>query len=103
MKAGRPDLAKMVNTKDFQTWIGAESGWNVSSVSQYFPGHGRNFGLFQFWQGHDWTSEYLIGGEWTATPYEQALLVARHFSGLTPADIRRYADEVRSGSYAGWP
>jgi NlpC/P60 family len=101
--AGRPDLAKMVNTRDFDTWINAESGWNVSSVSKYFPGHGRNYGLFQFWQGHTWTDNYLSGEtDWTADAYTQAKLVARYFSHLTPDDIRRYAAQVRNGSYQGW-
>jgi cell wall-associated NlpC family hydrolase len=101
--AGRPDLAKMVNTQDFKAWIDAESGWNVDSVSQYFPGHGRNFGLFQFWQGHPWTENYLKGGdEWTADAYTQAKLVARYFPHLTPDDIRRYAEQIRNGQYRGW-
>ncbi len=103
LKVGRPDLAQMVNTKDFQTWIGQESGWNPYSVSQYYQGHGRNFGLFQFWQGHEWTNEYLQNGEWTATPFEQAKLVARYFPGLTAEDIRTYADQIRNGVYRGWP
>jgi zinc D-Ala-D-Ala carboxypeptidase len=103
MDAGRPDLAKMVNTRDFDTWIKAESGWNVSSVSKYFPGHGRNYGLFQFWQGHTWTDNYLSGEtDWTADAYTQAKLVARYFSHLTPDDIRRYAAQIRNGSYQGW-
>ena len=100
--SGRPDLAKMVRTQDFQTWIDAESGWNVSSVSQYFPGHGRNFGLFQFWQGHAWTSNYLSGDQWTADPYTQAKLVSRYFPHLGPNDIRNYAQQIRAGDYAGW-
>jgi hypothetical protein len=101
MDAGRPDLAKMVGTQDFQTWIGAESGWNADSVSQFFPNHGRNYGLFQFWQGHDWTNQYLQGGQWTATPYEQAQLVVKYFN-LTPEDIKNYAAQIRAGEYKGW-
>jgi hypothetical protein len=99
---GRPDLARMVKTKAFDTWVKAESGWTVDSVSQYFPDHGRNYGLFQFWQGYDWTKEYLQGGDWIATAYEQARLVCRHFPSLTPAEIRHFAAEIASGSYHGW-
>lgn len=102
MDAGRPDLAKMVNTKDFHTWIQAESGWNPYVTSQYFPGHGRNYGLFQFWERHPWTDQYVSGGQWAATPYEQAQLVAQWFAHLEPGDIRNYAQQIRSGSYHGW-
>ena len=57
----------MVGTQDFKTWIDAESGWKVDSVSQYFPNHGRNYGLFQFAQIHPWTDNYLNGEtSWTA-------------------------------------
>jgi len=101
MAAGRPDLAKMVGTKDFHTWIEAESGWNPNIVSQYYEGHGRNYGLFQFWEGHDWTSRYVDGDTFTASPYKQAMMVARYFD-LTPSDIRRYAEQVRNGTYQGW-
>jgi cell wall-associated NlpC family hydrolase len=99
--AGRQDLADLVGTKDFTTWLNAESGWNVSSVSQYYAGHGRNYGLFQFAQIHPWTEKYLEDGQWTADAYTQAKLVARYFN-LTAADVHTYADQIRSGSYAGW-
>ena len=103
LDAGRPDLAKMVRTKDFDTWINAESGWRTDAVSQSFPGHGRNYGLFQFWEGHDWTVNFLNGETtWTADPYTQAKLVTRYFPHLTPDDIRRYAQQVRAGEYKGW-
>lgn len=101
MDAGRPDLAQLVGTKDFTTWINAESGWNVGSVSQYYAGHGRNYGLFQFWQGHEWTKDYLNGGQWGASPYEQAQLVAKYFN-LSTNDVATYADQIRSGNYHGW-
>jgi NlpC/P60 family len=111
MDAGRPDLAKMVNTDDFSTWIAAESGHSnwatnpeaVSVASQSFPGHGRNYGLFQFWEGHDWTNRYLNGATtWTADAYTQAKLAARYFPHLGPDDIRRYAAQIRNGNYSGW-
>jgi hypothetical protein len=101
--SGRPDLAKMVATKDFDTWINAESGWRTDAVSQSFPGHGRNYGLFQFWEGHDWTDNFLNGTTtWTADAYTQAKLVTRYFPHLSPDDIRRYAQQVRAGEYRGW-
>ncbi len=103
LDAGRPDLARMVYTADFDTWIRAESGWRVDAVSPSFPLHGRNYGLFQFWEGHDWTRNYLAGPTtWTADAYTQARLVARYFPHLTPDDIRRYAAQVRAGQYRGW-
>ena len=101
--AGRPDLAKMVATKDFDTWINAESGWRVDSVSQSFPGHGRNYGLFQFWEGHTWTDNYAPSEtNWTADAYTQARLVARYFPHLGPNDIKSYAAQIRNGDYSGW-
>jgi len=36
-----------------------------------------------------------------ATPYQQAQFVAKYFN-LTPADIRTYAQQIKSGSYSGW-
>lgn len=103
LDAGRPDLAKMVYTKDFEAWISAESGWRADAVSQSFPGHGRNYGLFQFWEGHPWTDAFLDGETtWTADAYTQAKLVTRYFPHLTPDDIRRYAQQIRAGQYEGW-
>jgi hypothetical protein len=103
LDSGRPDLAKMVYTKDFDAWISAESGWRVDVASQSYPGHGRNYGLFQFWEGHPWTDKYLEGEtSWTADAYTQAKLVARYFAHLTPDDIRRYAAQIRAGEYKGW-
>jgi cell wall-associated NlpC family hydrolase len=100
--AGRPDLARMVGTKEFESWVRAESGYRPDVVSQHFEGHGVNYGLFQFWEGHDWTQEYVQNGTFTATPYEQAKLVARYFSHLTPAKIREYAEQIAAGDYHGW-
>jgi cell wall-associated NlpC family hydrolase len=100
--AGRPDLARMVGTKEFDAWIRAESGWRPDVVSQYYEGHGVNYGLFQFWEGHAWTQQYVKNGEFTASPYQQAKLVAKYFGHLTPAKIREYAEQVRNGDYHGW-
>ena len=104
MDANRPDLAKMVRTKDFNTWIGAESGWKFDVVSKYYPGHGRNAGGFQFaLLDRDWVWGDVDQSSWTygATPYEQARMVVKYFD-LTPEDIRRYADQIRAGTYRGW-
>ena len=34
--------------------------------------------------------------------YEQAQLVAKYFSHLTPQKIREYAKQIANGSYHGW-
>jgi cell wall-associated NlpC family hydrolase len=99
MDAGREDLARMVGTKDFQTWIQAESGWNVSAVSPANNNGLRNDGLFQIWRGHEYNSN---GQVHTMSPYEQAQIVAKYFGHLSPSDIRRYADSIRAGTYSGW-
>ena len=100
--AGRDDLARMVKTRAFDTWIGAESGWDKNVVSPANNQGLRNGGLFQFWYGHDFTDKYEHENKFTASPYEQAQMVAKYFSHLDPADIRRYARQIRSGSYPGW-
>lgn len=107
MAAGREDLARMVNTKAFQTWIQAESGWDPKNVSQYYDGK-VNGGLFQFrwFDERKWLRPFFSDGNdpqsnFTASPYEQAILVSKYFD-LTPEDIRRYASQVQSGTYGGW-
>jgi hypothetical protein len=99
--AGRPDLARLVGTKDFNAWVNAESGFRPDVVSQYYAEHGVNYGLFQFWEGHDWTKPYVEGNSFTATPYQQAKLVAKYFD-LTPGEVHTYADQIRAGTYQGW-
>jgi hypothetical protein len=104
MDAGRPDLARMVKTKDFDTWISAESGWRTDVVSQYYSGHGRNAGLFQFaLLDRDWVWSDVNRSDWSyqATPYQQARAVVANFS-LTPSDIKTYAEQIRNGEYGGW-
>lgn len=98
--AGRPDLARMVGTKDWYTWLRAESGYDPYRVSQPYDGV-RNYGLFQF-RGHDWQQQYIEGGEWTADAYTQAKLVAKYFGHLTPKRIHEYAAQIRAGDYHGW-
>jgi cell wall-associated NlpC family hydrolase len=97
--AGRQDLARMVNTKAFQTWIQQESGWRVD-VTSPANNHGKaNDGLFQIWRGHDYNSSGQVA---QMSAYEQAQLVAKYFSHLTPAKIREYAKQISNGSYHGW-
>lgn len=107
MDAGRPDLARMVYTKDFQQWVAAESGWDVNNVSKYYPGHGRNAGLFQFaLLDRNWVWGDVNQSSWTygASAYEQAQLAVKYFGkSLTPAAIKQYAEQVRNGTYHGWP
>jgi hypothetical protein len=100
--AGRADLAKMVRTKAFDTWIGQESGWDFSAVSPANNQGMPNGGGFQFWYGHDFTNKYEGAKNFKASPYEQAQLVAKYFSHLDPEDIRRYARMIRKGTYEGW-
>lgn len=97
--AGREDLARMVSTKDFQTWINAESSWNPSATSPA-NNHGKaNDGLFQVWRGHDFNANGQVA---QMSPYEQAQLITKYFSHLTPDAIRSYAEAIRGGSYSGW-
>jgi phage baseplate assembly protein gpV len=97
--AGRPDLARMVGTKDFETWIQQESGWKPGAVSPANNQGKRNDGLFQIWRGHDFNAQGEVS---RMSPLEQAKAVARHFPQLTPARIRHYADQIRAGTYKGW-
>lgn len=102
MEAGRPDLAKMVFTEDFDIWLGQESSWEVGNVSRPYDGI-RNYGLFQFRNlaGRDWLTQYIKRGKFTASAYQQAILAATYFD-LNPEDIRRYANEISNDTYQGW-
>lgn len=101
LDAGRPDLAKMVGTGAFDTWIGAESGWDPNAVSPANNQGQKNGGLFQFWYGHDFSNSAEGANSFNASPYQQAIWAAKNFS-LDPGDIRGYARQIRSGSYPGW-
>ena len=93
----------MVKTGAFKTWIGAESGWDPDIVSKYYEGHGQNSGLFQFANNyHPWVANYIQNGDFTATPFQQAKMVAKYFPQLDPRDIRSYARQIRDGTYKGW-
>lgn len=97
--AGREDLARMVKTKAFNTWINQESGWRVD-VTSPANNHGlANDGLFQIWRGHKYNANGQVA---QMTAYEQAQIVARYFGHLTPAKIRDYARQINSGTYHGW-
>jgi hypothetical protein len=96
--AGRPDLARMVGTKDFATWVNAESGWRVDAVSPANNNGLRNDGLFQIWRGHAFNKNGQVS---RMSPYEQAQIVAKYFD-LSVNDIRRYAQQIRTNSYSGW-
>lgn len=101
LKAGRPDLARMVGTAAFDKWVGAESGWDPTAVSPANNNGQRNGGLFQFWYGHDFSDPYEGQNKFTATPYQQAIMAAQNF-GLTAGDIKDYAHQINQGSYGGW-
>jgi hypothetical protein len=98
MDAGRPDLAKMVGTPAFTTWVNAESGYNPSATSPANNNGLANDGLFQVWRGHDFNSDGQVAG---MSPYQQAQIVAKYFD-LSADDIRRYATSIHDGSYSGW-
>lgn len=98
MDAGRPDLAAMVGTPEFDAWIAQESGWQVG-VTSPANNHGlANDGLFQVWRGHQFNDGGQVAG---MSAYDQAMLVSQHFN-LTPDDIRRYAQQIAAGEYHGW-
>lgn len=100
LDAGHPELARMVRTPEFKTWVGAESGWNPKAVSPANNQGKANHWLFQFWAGHPWVQDILASGR-NPSPYEQAKLAATKFS-LTPNDIRTYDEQIRAGTYKGW-
>lgn len=97
--AGRPDLARMVNTRAFDLWIRQESGWRPGATSAANNQGLANDGLFQIWRGHSFNDHGQVS---RMSPYEQAQIVARYFGHLTPKRIRMYADQIREGSYGGW-
>lgn len=98
---GRNDLAEMVGGPDFGAWVNAESGWDPEAVSPANNQGKANGGLFQFWFGHKWAAPYAQGGRFTMSPFEQAQVAATRFN-LTPDRIRKFAAQIRSGSYRGW-
>jgi hypothetical protein len=94
MRAGRQDLAAMVDDPDFDTWIKQESGWNPYAKSPANNQGKPNYGLFQFWAGHGWARPDM-------NPEEQAYTAATKFR-LDPGRIRGFASAIRSGRYKGW-
>jgi hypothetical protein len=83
--AGDPRMAKFIrrNPALARIWLGQESGLD--------PG------------ARPWLEKYITqnGKGFTATPFQQAVLAARYFD-LTPADVRRYVQEIQQGTYKGW-
>ncbi len=98
MDAGRPDLANMVGTKEFEAWIRQESGWRPDATSPANNNGLANDGLFQVWRGHAFNDRGQVAN---MSPYEQAMLIARYFD-LSVADIKRYADQISNDTYQGW-
>lgn len=99
LKAGRPDLARMVGTSAFNTWLGQESGMDPGAVSPPNNKGLRNDGLFQVWRGHAFNSE----GQFSRySAQKQARLVATYFPHLSPDLIRSYAQAIAKGLYEGW-
>lgn len=96
LRAGRQDLADMVDTPEFSTWINQESGWTPDVESPANNQGKSNYGLFQLWRGHDWLPQ-----GYNPDPTEQAYLAATKFN-LTPDRIKRFANEILTGSYEGW-
>lgn len=101
LDAGRPDLARMVGTEAFDTWMRRESGWDPQNVSPANNQGKANGGLFQFWFGHAFTDGYVKGGKFTMSVADQAYIAATQFN-LTPERIKAFAAQIRSGSYLGW-
>ena len=101
MDAGRPDLAAMVGTPAFDTWIDQESSGDFGAVSDANNQGLPNGGGFQFWAGHDWAKPYFQGGTFTMGPRKQAFTAATKFN-LTPDRIREFAKAIQSGTYKGW-
>lgn len=94
MSVGRKDLADYVDTPEFSTWIQQESGWDPNSTSPA-NNHGKpNYGLFQFWAGHNFARPGM-------SVRDQAIIAATKFN-LSPQRIAGFANEIRRGSYKGW-
>lgn len=106
IEAGRPDLARMVGTKAFDLWVAKETGvenWATDRDAGRVTSPANNQGLandgyFQVWRGHSYNSNGEVS---RMSAREQAYLIATKFD-LTADDIKRYAKEVRQGSYKGW-
>ncbi len=91
---GRGDLAGMVDSPEFSTWVNQESGWDPNSISAANNQGKPNFGLFQFWAGHSWAHPGM-------SVEDQARAAAQQFN-LTPDRIRGFANEIHGGHYVGW-
>lgn len=92
-RAGREDLAAMVDTPEFHKWIQQESSWRDLTSAANNQGK-PNYGYFQLWAGHSWARPGLPADE-------QAFLAATKFK-LTPDRIRGFASQISRGTYKGW-
>lgn len=101
MDAGRSDLAEMVGTPAFDTWVNQESGYRPGAVSAANNQGLQNGGLFQFWYGHDFSNPYEGQNRFSMPVRKQARMAATQFD-LDPNDILSYAKQIRSGTYKGW-
>jgi hypothetical protein len=107
--AGDPRMAKFIrrNPALARIWLGQESGLDPDAISPPNNQGDPNYGLFQFARldpgARPWLEKYITqnGKGFTATPFQQAVLAARYFD-LTPADVRRYVQEIQQGTYKGW-
>jgi hypothetical protein len=95
---GRQGLADMVHTREFHVWIQQESSWIPDITSPPNNQGLANDGLFQIWRGHSYNNEGQVA---KMSPREQAQLVAKKFE-LTPEKIRKFCNEIESGTYRGW-
>ncbi|HEX8767706.1 MAG TPA: hypothetical protein VF714_05005 [Jatrophihabitans sp.] len=105
--AGRSGLAEAVDGPDFHLWVRQESGWNPRAVSGRTNQGKVNGGLFQFWYGHAWAQPFFSRGNdprsvFTMPPADQARAVVKHFPHVTAATVRKYAQQIRNGTYRGW-
>lgn len=108
--AGDSRMARFVrrNPELMKVWLGQESGLRPGAISPPNNQGDPNYGLFQFARidpgARPWLERFIKGpgaGRFTASPYQQAILAARHFD-LTPKDVRRYVQQIRAGNYPGW-
>jgi hypothetical protein len=104
--AGKPALATLVGTPDFNLWLKTESGWRSTAVSPANNQGMVNGGLFQFWYGHPWAQQYFSKGNvatsrFTMPVRDQANAAVKYFN-LTPQAVHQYAAQIRAGTYHGW-
>lgn len=107
-RAGDDKMARFVrrNPDLMRTWLNQESGMRPGAISPPNNQGDPNYGLFQFARldpgARPWLEKFIgPGGRFKATPFQQAVLAARHFD-LTPQDVRSYVQQIKAGNYPGW-